>query len=77
MTMSDVHRHEMSRVQRELLELRERGQVSTQKDKYKDCECFDREVVSLEGHNIYEEEYSNPLSWSCAIFSEFMKLIRL
>lgn len=33
------HRQDMSRVQRELLELREKGLASSQKDKYKDCEC--------------------------------------
>ena len=29
----------MSRVQRELLELREKGLATNQRDKYKDCKC--------------------------------------
>lgn len=46
----DDHRNGMSRVQRELWELREKGLAKTQKDKYKDGECSRYKSEQSEGN---------------------------
>jgi hypothetical protein len=48
-TMADG-RAQMSRVQRELLELKQRGRVKTQADKLKDCKLNERSSIPLLDH---------------------------